>query len=204
MFRKKVIQDTIIIKDVSFNYRLYYNPKNLPQIDQQYIIDNLGNRMQGDTVCLGTTAEVVEAAITRGDYQIVGFVKNSSTDDSASGVIQYWNWCNDNKHDKQIWIHDLCRITSGEKPIVSPTEVLLLLFEQECKRIFNKNQIIDLRLMVDRTEEGHDKLLEIYNAKYGYKIDSGCEFDIYTIMKKRIKGHEGTRSRTRKNKKFNF
>lgn len=200
MFRKKVIQDTIVIREVSFNYRLYFNPKNLPPTDQQYIIDNLGNRMQGESICLGTTSEIVEQTMNRGDYQIVGFVTNSSEDDTTSGVVQYWNWCSNtkDKKDKQIWIHDLCRITSGPKPTVSPTEVLLFLFERECLKIFNKNRIIDLHLMVDRTEEGHDKLLEIYNAKYGYTITDTCELDNYTVMKKRIKNHEGSRTRKRK------
>ena len=98
----------------------------------------LGNRIQNGKVCLDVTEELARDNIENADYSAIVFVKNKNHDDEASGTMQYFNWCSDNQDDPneaQIWINDLCRI-STEKQQVSPLEVLIKLFESIFINIF--------------------------------------------------------------------
>ena len=128
----------------------------------------LGNRIQNGKVCLDVTEELARDNIENADYSAIVFVKNKNHDDEASGTMQYFNWCSDNQDDPneaQIWINDLCRI-STEKQQVSPLEVLIKLFESIVVKYVN--HINYIHLMVDKIEESSIKLQQIYNNKYNF------------------------------------
>jgi len=173
-----------------FKYEIYLLPilgDDEEKVEGE-LIKRMGNRMQKGKHCLDIDEEVVEQNIENDEYSAIVFIENKNHDDVASGTLQYYDWCGEGK--KQIWINDLCRITTS-KQTASPIKALLKVFEIVAKKYAKRLNYV--HLMVDNEDvEGSKVLIEIYK-KYGFDIvtKSKCAMDDpdneYTLMRKRIK-----------------
>jgi hypothetical protein len=183
----KPITGKIHLEGHEFDYEVYLLPiigDDKEKVEKD-LIHRIGNRMQKGKHCLDIDEAVVSQNIENNEYSAIGFVKNHAHDDSASGTMQYYDWCESGKN--QMWINDLCRITT-DKQSASPIKVLLKVFE-----LITKTHTKGLRyinLMVDNEDvEGSKVLIEIYK-KYGFSIitKKNCFMDDpdneYTLMHK--------------------
>jgi hypothetical protein len=183
----KPITGKIHLEGHEFDYEVYLLPiigDGTEKVEKD-LIHRIGNRMQKGKHCLDIDEAVVSRNIENNEYSAIGFVKNRAHNDSASGTIQYYDWCEAGKN--QMWINDLCRITT-DKQTASPIKVLLKVFE-----LITKTHTKGLRyinLMVDNEDkEGSKVLIEIYK-KYGFSIikENQCSMDDpdneYTLMRK--------------------
>jgi len=198
----KPIIGKIHLEGHEFDYEVYLLPvigENKDKVEKD-LIKRIGNRMQKGKHCLDIDEAVVSKNIENNEYSAIAFVKNHAHDDSASGTIQYYDWCESGKN--QMWINDLCRITT-DKQSASPIKVLLKVFE-----LITKTHTKGLRyinLMVDNEdEEGSKVLIEIYK-KYGFSImkENQCLMDDpdneYTLMRKPLVKSQ-TRSKSKRSK----
>ena len=200
---KKILTGTLPYNDKTFTYTIYPNPHNQDTEVKNKLIKIFGNRIQKDKECLGITEDIVREYIKNKQYTALIYVKNNDTDDSATGALQYWDWCEIGV--KQLWISDLCRVNnSGGQSTISPIEVLFDTIEDFSK----KYNITENYLMVEPNNSGTDILLRIYR-KYGFEIDELCKLDDYIPMKKviiknnnnQLSNNNTRQNTTRKNKK---
>jgi len=187
---KKIISGTLGYNDQTFTYTIYPNPHNqVPKIKNE-LIELFGNRIQkgklfGNRIqkgkhCLGITEDIVKEYITNKQYTALIYVKNNNTDDSATGALQYWDWCEAGV--KQLWISDLCRVNNtNSRSNISPTSVLFDII----KNFSIEKGITENYLMVERETPGTEKLLEIY-GKYGFKRVDSCVVENMIAMKKSL------------------
>ena len=177
---KKSISGTLAYNDQTFTYTIYPNPHNqVPKIKNE-LIELFGNRIQKGKHCLGITEDIVKEYITDKQYTALIYVKNNNTDDSATGALQYWDWCEAGV--KQLWISDLCRVNNtNSRSNISPINVLFDII----KNFSIEKGITENYLMVERETPGTDKLLEIY-GKYGFKIVDSCVVENMIAMKKTL------------------
>lgn len=161
--------------ELTFSNELYTNPSMQPTPVQVSIVQRLGNRLINGAPCLSITPAEVRKNIRNNEYSAVGFTINTEVDDAASGTLQYYDWCKTGE--PQLWINDLCRVrTAPERPRVSPTLILLQMFEsfaRECG-------LTTIYLMVENAEA---HLPRIYNG-YGYTATTECVIDGYIVMNK--------------------
>ena len=125
----------------------------------------------GDGQCLGITKDDVNNNIEGNNYDLVARVSNEAGTDSAICTVQYYNWCLDPGYTKpQVWINDLCRLsTVREDP--TPVGILLSLIEE---KIVSLGRGIDSTWMLieKKKTDKHDpeRLIKIYSEKYGYSL----------------------------------
>ena len=171
---KKSVKDTTqpIMGELNYEgddfiYEIYLLPiiGMNKEITEQKLIQQLGNRIQNGKKCLDIDESLVYDNIINDDYSAIVFVKNKNHDDSASGTMQYYNWCESaqNSNIKQIWINDLCRITSEKRP-VSPIKVLLQVFEMITQKY---TTIKFIHLMVDKENPEEAEVLKNIYIRYG-------------------------------------
>lgn len=191
-----ILTTTIASNDTVFRSDIYTNPSAQPKRTQSSLIRMFGNRITHGAPCLGITTDIVRDNIQNGDYSAIGFVTNTSADDTASAALQYYDWCGTGM--PQLWINDLCRITRTPiKPSASPTPVLLEVFEAIAK----EHALPSIYLMVDDKEPERTLLPAIYK-KYGYAITEECAIEGHRIMKKQfvVPPRGGKRARRRTSK----
>ena len=181
------------LKGEHFKYEVYLLPiigsdNNKIAAVEEDLIKRMGNRMQNGKRCLEIDESVVRENIENDEYSAIVFIENKNHDDVASGTLQYFDWCDNGN--KQLWINDLCRISTSKQP-VSPIKALLKVFENLSKT-YTKN-VNYVYLMVDNEDQvGGLVLIDIYK-KYGFDIvsKSKCTMDDpdneYTLMRKKIK-----------------
>jgi hypothetical protein len=196
MFEKTTKKGTIEIRGTKFQYEIYYSPIQHSNSTKEAIINKYGTRLHNGQLCLGITKDIVRDTLSNNDYNVIGFVKNASQEDEASGALQYWDWCN--AGEKQLWIGDLCRETTLiPKPDVSPVEALLELFG----KIAKSKQLRKIHLMVhDDKGPNMDVLPKIYK-KYGFNESNACTIDGFMVMYKDLVKVGGTRNKRRKHKR---
>lgn len=154
---------------------------------KQDLIKRLGGRMQNGKHCLNIDETVVSTNIEKGDYTAIAFIKNKHYDDTASGTLQYYDWCNLTR--QQMWINDLCRISTN-KQAASPVKALLKVFELITIRYTKGLRFINL--MVDNENREQAQILISIYGKYGFEIikRQACRTDDpankYTLMRKRL------------------
>jgi hypothetical protein len=120
----------IRIDGVDFDVELFYDPHRMSGRSQRALAKRLGTRYRDGKPCLGITRRNAADAIRHQDLSLIGFARNRHVEDEASGTLQFYSWC-DGKTDQQLWINDLCRITSEkvDKPATSPLKALFRVFE---------------------------------------------------------------------------
>ena len=135
----------------TFTYTIYYNPHELTDDNKEKIIKLFGNRIQKGEKCLGITEKIVRNNIKTKNYDALIYVKNDKIDDTATGTLQYRDYCK-KKSSKQLWISDLCRVNNSPigSPHISPIRVLLDVIEELSK----ENNINENYLMVDKDKPG--------------------------------------------------
>lgn len=190
------------IEGEDFKYKAYLLPIIGDDDDKIMEVENelitiIGNRMQNGKHCLDIDETIVSDNIDNDEYSAIVVVENKHHNDIASGTIQYYDWCKIGK--KQIWINDLCRISTNKQK-VSPIKALLKVFEKLTKKYVKKSDYI--YLMVDNEDQiGAPVLIDIYK-KYGFEVTTKTECAMddpdneYTLMRKRIK--KKLRSKTKK------
>jgi len=175
---KKILTGTLPYNDKSFTYTIYPNPHNQETKVKNKLIELFGNRIQKGQKCLGITEDIVKEYIKNKQYTALIYVKNNDIDDSATGALQYWDWCE--RGVKQLWISDLCRVNNTDsRSNISPISVLFDII----KNFSIEKGITENYLMVEPGKPGTEKLLEIY-SKYGFKIADSCVLEEYIAMKK--------------------
>ena len=172
--------------------KLKKNKKNL--------LPFLATDYKKDPHCLGITPSIVRDNINKKNYDALVYVKNMTIDDSATGALQYWNWCDKTSRNRQLWINDLCRVNNSGlsgHDIISPIRVLFDIVED-----FSKSRgILENYLIVDPGKNATAKLLEIYGA-YRFAKNDSCTDNSQIVMKKLISSTGGkSKRKTRKNKK---
>jgi len=185
------IKGELHLEGEDFEYEYFLLPiiGNNKSETEQLLISRLGNRIQNEKKCLDIDEELVATNIDNDDYSSVVFIKNKNHDDVASGTMQYYDWCESGKSKgkPQIWVNDLCRITT-QKRSVSPVKALLVVFELIAAKYVKGIQYI--HLMVDKEEPKQAEVLTKIYGKYGYtivdSIDCGLDGDEYILMKKKI------------------
>jgi len=185
---KKSISGTLAYNDQTFTYTIYPNPHNqVPKIKNE-LIELFGNRIQKGKHCLDITEDIVKEYITNKQYTALIYVKNNNTDDSATGALQYWDWCEAGI--KQLWISDLCRVNNtNSRSNISPISVLFDII----KNFSIEKGITENYLMVERETPGTEKLLEIY-GKYGFKRVDSCVVENMIAMKKSLLSNKNNNS----------
>lgn len=185
---KKSISGTLAYNDQTFTYTIYPNPHNqVPKIKNE-LIELFGNRIQKGKHCLGITEDIVKEYITDKQYTALIYVKNNNTNDSATGALQYWDWCESGV--KQLWISDLCRVNNtNSRSNISPISVLFDII----KNFSIEKGITENYLMVERETPGTEKLLEIY-GKYGFKKVDSCVVENMIAMKKSLLSNKNNNS----------
>jgi len=131
-----------------------------------------------EDVCLGNTRDIVEDNLENDDYTAICIVDNGT--DKAIGALQYYDWCETGS--PQLWINDVCRITTGDKSAESPVKILLSLFES----FATSKGLVDIFLAVEDKEPERNVLPKIYE-RYGYrrlKNDEVCTREELIVMKK--------------------
>jgi len=177
LFPQKILDEQTkiietILKDVENTDKNDTNTIKLREIVQLF-----GRRIQKGIACLGITVYTLLSNIINGEYEALFYTKNDNHNDSATGSLQYFQWC---KESKQFWISDLCRVNNSRgQSTISPIEVLFDTIEDFSK----KYNITENYLMVEPNNSGTDILLRIYR-KYGFEIDELCKLDDYIPMKK--------------------
>jgi len=177
---KKIISGTLSYDDQIFNYTIYPNPHKQDSKVKNKLIKVFGNRIQKGHHCLGITEDIIKEYIKNEQYTALIYLKNNNTDDSATGALQYWDWCEAGV--KQLWISDLCRINNTkDRSNISPISVLF----DVVKDFYIEKGITENYLMVEREKPGTEKLLEIY-GKYGFKRVDTCVLKNMIAMKKSL------------------
>jgi hypothetical protein len=183
---KKIITGTLSYDDQTFTYTIYPNPHKQDTKIKNKLIEVFGNRIQKgqkgqkDQKCLGITEDIVKEYIKNEQYTALIHIKNNNTDDSATGALQYWDWCEAGV--KQLWISDLCRVNNtNSRSNISPISVLFDII----KNFSIEKGITENYLMVEREKPGTEKLLEIY-GKYGFKKVDSCVVENMIAMKKSL------------------
>jgi len=194
------------LKGEHFKYEVYLLPiigadNNKITAVEEDLIKRMGNRMQNGKHCLHIDETIVSRNIENNEYSAIVFVENIQHNDAASGTLQYYDWCNKGK--KQLWINDLCRISTSKQP-VSPIKVLFNVFEILVKKYKKSSKY--LHLFVDNEDKnGSSVLIDIYK-KYGFDVVTNreCKMDNpdnkYTIMRKQIKKISQSKTIKRKSK----
>jgi hypothetical protein len=185
---KKIITDTLSYDDQTFTYTIYPNPhKQDPKIKNK-LIEVFGNRIQKGKKCLGISEDIVKEYIKNEQYTALIYIKNNNTDDSATGALQYWDWCEAGV--KQLWISDLCRVNNtNSRSNISPISVLFDII----KNFSIEKGITENYLMVELETPGTEKLLEIY-GKYGFKRVDSCIVENMIGMKKSLLSNKSNNS----------
>lgn len=185
---KKIITGTLSYNDKTFTYTIYPNPHNQEAKVKNNLIELFGNRIQKGQKCLGINEDIVKEYIKNKQYTALIYVKNNDTDDSATGALQYWDWCETGV--KQLWISDLCRVNNtNSRSNISPISVLFDII----KNFSIEKGVTENYLMVEREKPGTEKLLEIY-GKYGFKIVDSCILEDYITMKKSLISNKNNNS----------
>lgn len=179
---KKNITGTIRYNDIDFSYTIYPNPHRKTDAEKAELVSLFGNRIQKGSRCLEITEEMVAENIVKHNYDALVYVKNNTIDDSATAALQYYNFCDKDPKNRQLWINDLCRVNnsglSGPE-LISPIRILLDIIED-----FSKSKgIHDNYLFVESGKPGTAKLLEIYGA-YRFSRNDSCVSDGSIAMKK--------------------
>ena len=192
----------IRIKGEEFEVELFYSPQNLPEKLQDELADRIGGRLISGKPCLEITKNNAAFSIENEDYSVIGFAKNVKnirpmSDDEASGTLQLYKWCNDDSP-PELWLNDLCRITSlkgKDKPETSPLQALLKVFES----VARVAKLKYMYLMVENKEPERTILPEVYK-KYGFRITTCCSLtdDDSLVMRKDLRKRRKTRKRTHK------
>jgi hypothetical protein len=199
MFEKTIKKGIIEIKGTKFQYEIYYSPIEHSDSTKEAIINKYGSRLHNGQICLGITKSIVRETMNNNDYHVLGFVKNTTQEDEASGALQHWDWCNTGE--KQLWIGDLCRSTTVvPKPAVSPVEALLELFSTIAKT----NNLRQIHLMVQDDNGPNMAALPKIYKKYGFNESSEtCNFDGFMVMAKDLVKVGGTRRNRKRKYKHN-
>ena len=166
--RKKHFTGTILFEGLSFDYDILFTPLNKHTKGYDYVVKNISKRIRNGKPCLGLDEKTISSYLDRKITSAYGFVRETGKDDEASGAIQIYNWCSEEPSTmstSQVWIGDLCRYSPSKyKSSVSPTKILIFLFEQLTA---DNTPINKINLMVDKKER--DPLERIYKS-YGFKI----------------------------------
>jgi hypothetical protein len=170
---RKHFKGAIVFQGVSFDYNILFTPLNKGTKGYDYVVDNIGKRVRDGKSCLGIDEATIRGYLDRKTTSAYGFVNETGTDDEASGAIQIYNWCSHEEStfsNSQMWIGDLCRLSPSQyKSYVSPTKVLLFLFEQLTA---HNTPMRNIHLMID--EDEREPLEHIYGA-YGFEMMAGCD-----------------------------
>jgi hypothetical protein len=179
---KKNITGTIIYNDIPFSYTIYPNPHKKSDKEQGELIHFFGNRIQKGARCLGITEKMVADNILKHNYDALICVKNNTIDDSATAALQYYNFCDKDPKNRQLWINDLCRVNNSGlsgHDTTSPIRILLDVIEEfSISKGIHENY-----LFVESGKPGTDKLLEIYGA-YRFAKNDSCADKTDIAMKK--------------------
>lgn len=200
---QRTITGTVRYEDISFTFTIIPNPHKKTEAEKDEIVRLFGNRIQKGSRCLDITEEDVRKNIENRNYTALIYVKNDEIDDSATGSIQYWNWCDTNSSNKQLWINDLCRVnnsTISSSSIVSPIRILF----EVIKDFSLEKRISTNYLMVETGKPGTAKLVEIYE-KYGFRQDDTCTLGALEdsiAMKRNLNSYGGRRANRRTRKKY--
>jgi len=181
---KSKFEGIIQFEGTEYLYELYFIP--LHEENKEYLIKKFGQRTWKGEPCLDIDENLIKDYIDNDDVSVFGIVKEKGTNDEASGTIQVYNHCNKRRglRASQVWINDVCRITTDDsiKSKISPVKVLFYIFEQLTINNLKKAEIC---LFVDI--EKKDILVPQYN-KYGYQVipSDFCPLlgDEYIFMKK--------------------
>jgi hypothetical protein len=126
LFPTEVRRGVRIFDGQTFDYVLFLTPHRLGPDDHALILDILTGGK-----CLGITREVIEDRLRGREYTAVGKVTNRDAPDSAVGVLQYQDLCEEGR--PQLWMNELCRYcdpsTNNFSQQRSPAIVLVELFE---------------------------------------------------------------------------
>ena len=123
LFPTEVRRGVRIIDGHTFDYVLFLTPHRLGADDHALIIDILTGGK-----CMGVAQELVEDRLRGREYSAVGKITNRDAPDSAVGVLQYQDLCEEGA--PQLWMNELCRYRDPASPTLkSPAAVLVDLFE---------------------------------------------------------------------------
>ena len=223
LFPQKILDEQtkiieIILKDVENTDKNDTNTIKLREIVQLF-----GRRIQKGIACLGITVYTLLSNIINGEYEALFYTKNDNHNDSATGSLQYFQWC---KESKQFWISDLCRVNNSSigSPHISPIRVLLDVIEELSKENnINENYLMvdedlpgvttkfstrgkthnqienEKRKIVNETKRRNakqaqiDKLSSVY-TKYGFETDDTCKISNMKAMKKSFVSNKNNNS----------
>jgi hypothetical protein len=181
-------------EEKQFEYDILLTPFNLRTKQgreaYKFVVDNISKRKRDGKPCLGIDETTIRDYLDRKTTSAYGFVRTRNKQgfiDEASGSIQLYNWCKNDKiqRDKQerdklqAWLGDLCRV-SEFKSTVSPTKALLSLLEQ---LVVQNTELREMHLMIEPDER--EILGRIYE-NYGFRIIRNCLIVPLIPMKKRI------------------
>ena len=175
--RNKKIMGQMNLDGLVYEYTIYLMPlKNT--IYPNEIISFFGNREQNGEKCLEITEADINNYLTNPIPSVSAFIKVNQIgfDETASGTIQIYNWCNREPNDydtldySQIWINDVCRIIgpSNTRSTGEPIKAFFTLIEQFAIQKLEKNKVY---LMVEKNKPGTNKLIQIYSSnKYNFVL----------------------------------
>jgi hypothetical protein len=179
---------TVSYGDQTFRFTIITEPNNNTRVA---VKDEIRGYLVGK--CLGITDDDVTGNLNSGNYSAVCKVENKHADDDAIGTLQYMGWCTERPEEAQMWMNDVCRLTSlpkEERPAVSPVAILMMLLEE----LTFRHGVHEMGLFVSKEPAaGAARLLNIYDKSYGYTLvtsDSArpCapEGDTYFVMRKAL------------------
>lgn len=166
------------LDNLVYEYIIYLMPIQ-NTIYEAEVVSFFGNRYQNGQKCLNLNEEDILHYIDNNEPQVSAFiiVNQQGSDETASGTIQIYNWCNRSRgkknilRDAQIWINDVCKIL-GRISGTSTIKAFFTLIEQFAIQKLGK---LEVNLMVDKHNSSKDKLIEVYRDKYGFNISNCIE-----------------------------
>jgi len=168
LFSPEIRIGTTIRDGNTYFYTLWIRPFHLPEEIQSTVIYTVGERDRGGRTCLDISFEDVTLNIQNDRVHVYGIVENITVEDYggsdiATGSLQYTDWTDGEK----LWMNDLCRVKTADRPAPSTIKILIELFEEIAKG----KGITSLHLFVDPHDSEHHKhdvLVKRYRDIYGF------------------------------------
>jgi len=178
---QKIRTGVLSTRTGSFIYTLYFLPIRDNTIIAEIADKLMARREKGkpDEPCLNASRADIIDQITNMNIHVYGFVHSTRfPNDHASGALQIGY--------DGVYITDLCRhyeVSDPQKSKMSPTKVLIYMFEQLVLDELHNNKI---KLMV--VKNGGQRLLEVY-GNYGFTQTHEEDDDgiTYVVMEKTIR-----------------
>lgn len=126
---------------IQYEYIIYLSPFTEPN-EINEIVTYFGNRLYRGKPCLDLTETDISDMISDRDVSAFFIVRVNGIEHVASGTLQIYNHCN-LKNDYDVWINDVCKITSDKDTgkIGKPVDVMFMLMEQLVVQNLGKDNI---------------------------------------------------------------